>query len=196
MKKVIRKIFFVWQYEKEEQWLNEMSAKGWQLTTMSTGKIGKYVFEKGAPNEYEYRLEFLDKDASSPESDEYISFLKETNIEMIGACRNWIYIRKKTAEGGFQSENKLAYNLTHNFRLGQELQRVQSGLFVANILSILFIILFHSLPQTDMYDFLEGFFTGILIASSILLLIFIPIHFKINRKIKNSLKEFLLFERI
>jgi hypothetical protein len=37
MKKVIRKKFYIWQYEKEEQWLNEMSAQGWHLTKAVVG---------------------------------------------------------------------------------------------------------------------------------------------------------------
>jgi hypothetical protein len=31
MKKKVYKLFFVWEYDKEEKWLNKMSAEGWQL---------------------------------------------------------------------------------------------------------------------------------------------------------------------
>ena len=31
MRKVIRKWFWAWNFEKEEEWLNEMSAKGLAL---------------------------------------------------------------------------------------------------------------------------------------------------------------------
>ncbi|MBQ2899558.1 MAG: DUF2812 domain-containing protein, partial [Oscillospiraceae bacterium] len=31
MKKVIKKMFWAWDFEKEEKWLNEMSAKGLAL---------------------------------------------------------------------------------------------------------------------------------------------------------------------
>ena len=31
MRKVIKKFFWAWEYEKEEKWLNEMAAKGLAL---------------------------------------------------------------------------------------------------------------------------------------------------------------------
>ena len=38
MKKVIHKLFFAWNFEKEEQWLNEMASKGLVLTYAGFGK--------------------------------------------------------------------------------------------------------------------------------------------------------------
>ena len=43
MKKVIYKLFFAWNFEKEEQWLNEMASKGLVLTYAG---LGKYEFEE------------------------------------------------------------------------------------------------------------------------------------------------------
>ena len=31
MRQVVHKLFFIWDYEKEEAWLNEMAAKGLAL---------------------------------------------------------------------------------------------------------------------------------------------------------------------
>lgn len=31
-KKTVFKLFFVWDFEKEERWLNEMAQEGWVLT--------------------------------------------------------------------------------------------------------------------------------------------------------------------
>lgn len=81
MEKVIRKKFFVWQYEKEEQWINQLSAQGWHLRKAS---LFKYVFERGLPNEYDYRLELLEKDIDSPNQAGYMRFLVETGIETVG----------------------------------------------------------------------------------------------------------------
>jgi len=98
MKKTVRKIFFLWEYEKEEAWINEMALAGWMLT--QTG-FRKYVFETGTPGEYTYRLELLEKDPHSPESKSYLDFLQETGIEVEGECINWIYLRCKTEECKF-----------------------------------------------------------------------------------------------
>ena len=40
-KKTVFKLFFVWDFEKEEHWLNEMAQEGWVLLG-----IRKTVFEK------------------------------------------------------------------------------------------------------------------------------------------------------
>lgn len=34
MRKVIRKVFMVWDFDKEEAWLNEMAAKGLSLVSV------------------------------------------------------------------------------------------------------------------------------------------------------------------
>ena len=36
-KKTVFKLFFVWDFEKEERWLNEMAQEGWVLDT--TGSV-------------------------------------------------------------------------------------------------------------------------------------------------------------
>ena len=49
MTKTVRKLFFLWEYEKEEEWINQMAREGWML--IRTG-FRKYVFEKGTPGKY------------------------------------------------------------------------------------------------------------------------------------------------
>ncbi len=41
MRKVIKKVFMAWEYEKEEKWLNEMAAKGLALVDYS---VFRYSF--------------------------------------------------------------------------------------------------------------------------------------------------------
>ncbi len=38
MKMVKHKLFFVWNYDNEEKWINQMAAEGWQLTDVSLFK--------------------------------------------------------------------------------------------------------------------------------------------------------------
>lgn len=44
--KTVRKVFAVWDFDKEEEWLNSMAQEGWALK-----KVGfcKYVFERTEP---------------------------------------------------------------------------------------------------------------------------------------------------
>ncbi len=71
MTKTVRKIFFLWEYEKEEAWINRMANEGWML--IHTG-FRKYVFEKGTPGTYTYRLELLEKDTHSLKANHILTF--------------------------------------------------------------------------------------------------------------------------
>lgn len=75
MRKSIHKLFWVWDFDKEEKWLNEMAAKG--LCLISVG-FCKYEFEDCRPGEYSVRTERLEHHPDHPESVRYMSFLEET----------------------------------------------------------------------------------------------------------------------
>ena len=98
MRKTVRKWFWVWDFDKEEQWLNEMAAKG--LALVGTG-FCRYDFEECVPGEYQVRLELLENQLQDAESQQYIRFLEETGVEQVGNYFRWVYFRKKTADGAF-----------------------------------------------------------------------------------------------
>ena len=95
MKKVVHKFFWVWDFDKEEKWLNEMAAKGLALTSVS---FCRYEFEDSVPGEYKICIEFLDDHQSRAEREKYISFFEETGAEHVGTYYRWVYFRKKAAE--------------------------------------------------------------------------------------------------
>ena len=99
MRKVIHKGFFVWNFDKEERWLNEMAAKG--LALISVG-FCRYEFEDCMHGEYKICLQFLENNFKSIENTKYIEFLEETGAEHIGICNRWAYFRKKTCGEDFQ----------------------------------------------------------------------------------------------
>jgi len=99
MRKTIKKCFFVWDFDKEEQWLNEMAAKG--LVLVSVG-FCKYEFEDCVPGEYRVCLQLLDKLPRHPEMQKYIEFMEETGAEHVGSFTRWVYFRKKADEGSFE----------------------------------------------------------------------------------------------
>jgi Protein of unknown function (DUF2812). len=94
MKKVIRKRY--WDYEKEENWINEMASKGYNFLSFSLP--GKYVFEEGEPGEYIYRIELLKSTPKSEESKDYIRFMEENGIECVNTYYRWAYFRSKNKE--------------------------------------------------------------------------------------------------
>ena len=94
----MKRLFFVWDFDKEEKWLNEMAAKG--LCLVSTG-FCKYEFEDCIPGEYRICLQLLEKSPRNPEMQKYIEFLEDTGVEHVGSFTRWVYFRKKASEGDF-----------------------------------------------------------------------------------------------
>lgn len=99
MRQTIRKLFWVWDFDKEEKWLNEMAAKGLSLVAVG---FCKYEFEDCKPGEYRICLQLLDKMPGHPESRKYIEFLETTGAEHVGSFTRWVYFRKKASEGEFE----------------------------------------------------------------------------------------------
>ncbi len=98
MKHKVFKLFV--DFEKEERWLNEMSAKGLQF---SSYWFGNYVFEQGTPGEYTYRLELMETSPHNAEGQAYIRFMEDAGVECVDTFWRWAYFRKKTADGPFEA---------------------------------------------------------------------------------------------
>ncbi len=192
MKKTVRKKFFVWEYEKEEKWINKMSAEGWQLVHAS---LFNYKFEKGDPDEYAYKLELMDKDAKNKESRAYMDFLQEMNIELVGEISAWIYLRKKKAEGGFDDDNRLISKVTRSVKIGEIYQNMMILLLSMIAVSIIGIIIFHELKSSPITSFFEGFFTGMVFGGSLISVLLIPVLKKNQKKIRAALRELVVAER-
>lgn len=107
-RKTVRKWFWVWDFDKEEQWLNEMAMSGWAL--VSVGWCS-YTFEECEPGEYTIRLEMHGAD------DSYISFMRETGADYIGRVFAWIYFKKLSAEGEFDLYSDIDSRISHLRRI-------------------------------------------------------------------------------
>lgn len=79
-------------FEKEESWLNEMAAEGWEMTRYTWCR---YVFTKGTPGSYLYRIQLLPKATSAEESRDYLRFLEEAGVEVVDTYQRWVYVRKE-----------------------------------------------------------------------------------------------------
>ena len=114
MRKTLRKWFWVWEFEKEEKWLDEMSAQGWALD-----RVGycRYEFVQCEPNEYITRLEMLEEHVDTPKSLEYIDFVESTGAEYLGHVIKWVYFRKKASEGSFDLYSDVDSRIRHLKRI-------------------------------------------------------------------------------
>lgn len=111
----VRKWFWVWEFDKEEQWLNTMAQQGWVLD-----KLGfcRYEFVRCEPGEYTVRLEMREHDEG------YLSFMADTGAEYVGRMAKWIYFRKKTEDGPFDIFSDLDSRLSHLSRIETMLKTV------------------------------------------------------------------------
>ena len=73
--KKVRKWFWIWQFEEEEQWLNQMADSGWVLEKLG---FAVYYFRPCEPGAYIIRTEMRDKD------EDYVNFVESTGAEYVG----------------------------------------------------------------------------------------------------------------
>lgn len=98
-------------YQKEEEWLNEMSKKGYGFISFSPLT---YKFETCEPGKYIYRVELLNQLPTHVESQNYFEFSKELGIEVVDTSFRWVFFRKLASEGPFDihtdSESKIKHH--------------------------------------------------------------------------------------
>ena len=111
-RKTIRKWFWVWDFEKEERWLNQMAMQGWAVAGVGGCK---YVFERCEPGAYIVRRQMR-----SPDED-YLGFLGEIGAEYIGRVIKWIYFRRPAEEGPFELFSDVDSRLEHLEWIGRML---------------------------------------------------------------------------
>jgi hypothetical protein len=117
-----------WDFEKEERWLNEMAAKGWQLGRYS---LGTYHFEPGEAGHWIYRIELLSSAPRSPAGREYLAFLRDTGVETVSTYLNWAYLRRLAASGSFDLFSDLESRITHYRRILRLFTAVLAALVAA-----------------------------------------------------------------
>ena len=133
MRQVIRKWFWAWEFDKEEEWLADMAAQGKILVSV---RYATYEFEDCQPCEYAVRLEMLKNDPTSPEGQQYIGFVESTGAEYVGRVMKWVYFRKKTADGPFELHGDNATRIKHLegiIRLLKPLMALNAGVGMYNL---------------------------------------------------------------
>ena len=120
-RKIVKKWIWIWEYDKEERWLNAMAQSGWVLD-----KVGfcRYEFVPCEPGEYTVRLEMRNHDEA------YLSFMADTGAEYLGRMMKWIYFRKKTEDGPFELFSDLESRISYL----DQMCRMLRGVGLANLL--------------------------------------------------------------
>ena len=94
----IHKWYWVWDFEKEEEWLNQMAEEGQLLDGVGWCT---YRFRNSLPGEYVIRLDLDRNDGNFHE------LLADAGAECIGKVFKWAYYRRRTDEGPFELYNDI-----------------------------------------------------------------------------------------
>ncbi|MDT8716771.1 DUF2812 domain-containing protein [Clostridium sp. 19966] len=91
--KRVFKFFWAWDMEKEEDWLNEMSKKGYKL---EKARLAVFTFRKAEKDDYIYKLSY--KRVRGAKRQEYNQLFKDFGWEYVTYCNCWNYFRKKASD--------------------------------------------------------------------------------------------------
>jgi hypothetical protein len=88
MKKRVFKLFWAWQNDEENKWLEKMAEEGLKLLKYN---FMVYTFEKIEPKKYIYRTDFKSKQKSDLQ--EYFTLFKDAGWEHVTEYAGWHYFR-------------------------------------------------------------------------------------------------------
>ncbi|MDY3014223.1 MAG: DUF2812 domain-containing protein [Evtepia sp.] len=129
-KRVFR-LYFAWDYQREEAWLNQMAEEGWALEE-SNGL--RYRFRRSQPGQWVVRLDRPAFSMDSQEGQEYLDLIQESGAQWVGGINRWIYLRRPAALGPFSVYSDLA---------GEEalLLRARRQILIPGVLLFLLLVL-------------------------------------------------------
>lgn len=187
MKKVWR-FYNIAEYEKEEQWINEMAKEGWNLTAVG---LCRFIFRRGTPGEYIYKLDVVERTASDEVRESYFNFLTECDIRIVGEFKDWLYLQKKAADGPFDMKDDTYAKLRHVNKIYSFAVRTLCRLLTCFAAVVAICLIGRSL--TNSFE-VQHFFEGVAFGSStsaliILAVLWVKIINKLRRKVNQLIEE-------
>lgn len=86
-RRAVWKFFLVHQVEEEQAWLEFMARQGWHLRR---AQRVRFVFERGAPQESRYRLDYQ---FPGVDQGEYLALFRDASWELVDHVNGWYYFR-------------------------------------------------------------------------------------------------------
>jgi len=134
------KYFTIFQYEEEQEYLNDMHRHGWKLVKI--GGIGMYHFEECEPEDVVYQLDYtLNKD------NEYFQMFKDCGWEFIFDFAQYSYFRKPKSE--MQGEEEIFCDEQSRFEM---MERVYKGRLVPVLVLFCTVLFPQFLLNMFIYD--------------------------------------------
>ena len=187
--KKVWNFFTIAQWEEEEQWLNSMARNGWNLVRIDF--LVRYVFERGTAGEYLYKLDLPDNLERGMDEQQYCDFLKECEIDVVCRQKQWLFLRKKAADGPFNEKGDNLSRLKMTNKAYDYAIRTLSTLLRVFTLQLCAVILLQAVVTNfDLLSILEGVMIGIgtsaIIATTI---IWVPLLNCLRKKMNNLIDE-------
>ena len=177
-------LFTIADFKEEEIWLRDMARSGLHLLRLAPPFV--YVFEKGAPRDVVYRLDFPDND----ESGDYARMLGEFGWENCGRCMGWVYWRRDAETMAGEAEGELFSDDESRLDLVKKVIRTR----MLPLLLLFFVCVLPNLFRAidgEMYG-ASGFFLGFFSVMTVLYLcLFIHCGGKLRRMRRELEKETL-----
>ena len=187
--KKVWNFFTIAQWEEEEQWLNSMARNGWNLVRIDF--LVRYVFERGTAGEYLYKLDLPDNLERGMDEQQYCDFLKECEIDVVCRQKQWLFLRKKAADGPFNEKGDNLSRLKMTNKAYDYAIRTLSTLLRVFTLQLCAVILLQAVVTNfALSSILEGVMIGIgtsaIIATTI---IWVPLLNCLRKKMNNLIDE-------
>lgn len=185
--------FTIADFEREERWLNEMSRRGWNFVS-TNGLI--YRFEAGQAGEYLYKIELPDESRAGGNG-EYERFLTECGLEEVWHFKDWIYLRRRAADGPIETaDNTRAQLSLINRASGYAADILCRLLSVFAVLSVVSLAVAALLPEgAAVGEFLRGFGTSVAVTGIVALaVIFTPLVRHLHRRVEALMREITIHE--
>ena len=114
---MVKRVFkLLFDFEKEEIWLNEMARQGWMMKSFF---MGFYQFVQETPGEYIYRIEMLQHLVRNPKNQAYLKFLQNMEVEIVSAWLVWVTYRRKANYGPFDIYSDIDSRIIHYNRISR-----------------------------------------------------------------------------
>ncbi|GMK40454.1 hypothetical protein PCCS19_35100 [Paenibacillus sp. CCS19] len=171
------RLSFVWNYEKDEEWLNDLSAQGQHLEEPGTFR---YCFKKDAAVRYVYRLDYQQiKDQD--QLDAYYALFEDMGWKHVGSNKGWHYYRKPYVEGETSPQI-----YTDRSSLTQMLRRIQMMLVLLAAVNfpIMTVNIMNVWSWYDKSVTVRGFISSVVVLQALVVIVLLYGFVRFQRKIR------------
>lgn len=179
------RFYTIADYDREERWLNEMAAAGWNF--VRTNGL-RFVFRKGTPGEFRYKIDLVERNGDDCVREEYFNFLTDCGSRIVCEYKDWLYLQRAAADGPFEGTDDgyarlRVVNKAYDFavRMACRLLRVFTFAMLLGLVggSVFPRALF-------LREFAAGIGVGALVAVSF---IWVPVLQKLRRRMNGLIRE-------